>query len=256
MKKKNTLPKISVITVVLNNDKYIERCLKSVINQNYPKNKIEYIVIDGGSIDKTVSLIKKFQKKITYWHSKKDMGLYDAMNFGIKKSTGDIIGILNSDDFYNKNALKIVSNYFMKNKIDFLFGSVKKKRIYHNFFPDRLWYTFNVFPSHSVSFFIIKNSQKKIGLYNINFKYSSDRDLIYRLIKNKSFKGMATKKNEVLGTFNMSGLSSRVTFYEKILEEVKIRLSNKEKIIQTFGVMIIFLIYHLLKKTKKKIFNI
>ena len=67
---------------------------------------------------------------------------------------------------------------------------------------------------------------------------------------------MATKKNEVLGTFNMSGLSSRVTFYEKILEEVKIRLSNKEKIIQTFGVMIIFLIYHLLKKTKKKIFNI
>ena len=104
MKKKNTLPKISVITVVLNNDKYIERCLKSVINQNYPKNKIEYIVIDGGSIDKTVSLIKKFQKKITYWHSKKDMGLYDAMNFGIKKSTGDIIGILNSDDFYNKNA--------------------------------------------------------------------------------------------------------------------------------------------------------
>lgn len=254
MKKKNVLPKISIITVVLNNEKYIKRCIKSVINQNYSKNKIEYIVIDGGSTDKTTSIIKKFQNKIAYWHSKKDMGLYDAMNVGIKKSTGDIIGILNSDDFYNKNALKIVSSYFVKNKIDFLFGSVKKRRIYHNFFPERLWYTFNVFPSHSVSFFIKQNSQKKIGLYNTNFRYSSDRDLIYRLIKNKNFTGMATKKNEVLGTFNMSGLSSRVTFYEKIVEEVRIRLANKEKIIQTFGVMIVFLSYHLLKKIQKKVF--
>ena len=254
MKKKNILPKISIITVVLNNEKQITRCIKSIINQNYPKKNIEHIVIDGKSVDKTVSIIKRYQKKIYYWQSKKDLGLYDAMNIGIKKSTGDIIGILNSDDYFNKNAFKIVSKYFLKNKIDFLFGSVKKKRIYHNFFPERLWYTFNIFPSHSVSFFIKKYAQKKIGYYNIKFKYSSDRDLIYRLIKDKTFKGMATKKKEVLGIFNMSGLSSRVTFNEKILEEIKIRQSNKEKFVQTFGIMIIFLFYQFLKKIQKMIF--
>ena len=138
MKKKIAIPKISIITVVLNNDRQIKRCIKSVINQNYPKKKIEYIIIDGGSTDTTVSIIKKFQNKLAYWHSKRDMGLYDAMNKGIKKSSGDIIGILNSDDYYNKNALKVVSRYFLKNKIDFLFGSVKKKRIYHNFFPHKI----------------------------------------------------------------------------------------------------------------------
>ena len=127
------LPKISIVTVVLNQDKKIERSIKSVLNQNYPKNKIELIVIDGGSKDKTLTKIKKYKKQIKYWHSKKDKGLWDAMNIGIKKTSGDIIGILNADDYFYKNALKIVSKYFVKNKIDFLFGSVLKKRIYHNF---------------------------------------------------------------------------------------------------------------------------
>ena len=76
------------------------------------------------------------------------------MNIGIKKTSGDIIGILNADDYFYKNALKIVSKYFVKNKIDFLFGSVLKKRIYHNFKPEKILYTFNFYPSHSVSFFI------------------------------------------------------------------------------------------------------
>ena len=128
MKKKNTnLPKISIITVVLNGDKTINKCIKSVIAQSYPSHKIEHIVIDGGSSDKTISIIKKHQNKISYWQSKKDKGLYDGMNIGLKKCTGEIIGILNSDDFFNNNALKIVSKYFSKYKIDFLFGRVKKK---------------------------------------------------------------------------------------------------------------------------------
>ena len=250
--KKKIFPKISIITVVLNNERYIGRCIQSVIHQNYPKNKIEHIIIDGKSTDKTVSIIKKYEKKIFYWQSKNDLGLYDAMNIGIKKCTGDIIGILNSDDYYKKNALKIISKYFFNQKIDFLFGSVKKDRVYHNFFPNKLWYTFNIFPSHSVSFFIKRAVQNSIGLYDITFKYSSDRDLIYRLIKNKKFKGMATKKTEILGVFNMSGLSSRVSFFKKTLEEIRIRLSNNENFIQTFGVLLIFIIYHFIRKLFKK----
>ncbi len=255
MKKKKLLPKISIITVVLNNEKQIKRCIKSVINQNYPKKKIEHIIIDGGSIDSTIHIIKKFKNNITYWHSRKDKGLYDAMNQGIRKSSGDIIGILNSDDYYTRNALRIVSKYFLKNEIDYLFGSVKKKRIYHNFFPERLWYTFNIYPSHSASFFIKKKVQKKIGFYNTKFKYSSDRDLIYRLIKNTKLKGFATKKNELLGIFNMTGLSSKVNFFYKLSEEIKIRLSNKESFIKVFSIMTVFIIYHFTKKIQNGVFG-
>ena len=246
------LPKISIITVVLNGEKTINKCIRSVINQSYPSHKIEHIIIDGASTDKTVLIIKKYQKKITYWHSKKDAGLYDAMNIGLRKCTGNIIGILNSDDFFNKNALKVVSKYFINHKIDFLFGSVIKNRVYHNFFPNKLWYTFNIYPSHSVGFFITNKAQKKIGNYNTKFKYSADRDLIYRLIKKHRLRGLATKKREVLGTFNLKGLSSRLSFTEKTLEEIKIRLSNKQNIIQIISVTIVFLIYYFFKSFQAK----
>ena len=101
---------ISIITVVLNAEKTIERTIKSIINQSY--NKYEIIIIDGGSTDGTIDIIKKYKKKISYWISKKDQGIYHAMNKGIKKSSGNIIGILNSDDYYLKNALRTVNNYF------------------------------------------------------------------------------------------------------------------------------------------------
>jgi glycosyltransferase involved in cell wall biosynthesis len=246
------LPKISIITVVLNGEKTINKCIRSVIHQSYPSHKIEHIIIDGASTDKTVLIIKKYQKKIKYWHSKKDAGLYDAMNIGLRKCTGNIIGILNSDDFFNKNALKVVSKYFINHKIDFLFGSVIKNRVYHNFFPNKLWYTFNIYPSHSVGFFITNKAQKKIGNYNTKFKYSADRDLIYRLIKKYRLRGLATKKREVLGTFNLKGLSSKLSFTEKTLEEIRIRLSNKQNMIQIISVTIVFLIYYFFKSFQAK----
>ena len=75
------------------------------------------------------------------------------MNIGLKKCTGEIIGILNCDDFYYKNTFKIVAKYFALSNIDFLFGSVVKQKIFHSFYPTKLWYTFNIYPSHSVSFY-------------------------------------------------------------------------------------------------------
>ena len=253
-KKINNLPKITIITVVLNGEKTIGRCIRSVANQSYPRKKIEHIVIDGGSKDKTLSVIKKYKNNLAYWHTKKDKGIYDAMNAGIKKSKGEIIGILNSDDYFNKNALKKVSGYFKKYEIDFLFGSVKKSRIYHNYFPNKIWFTFNIYPSHSVSFFIRRKAQKKLGYYNTSFKYSADRDLVYRIIR-KKLKGTSTKKNEVLGTFSLSGISSRVSYFEKITEEFRIRLSNKENLLKIVLIMTITVIYHFLKKIQNRIFK-
>ena len=129
--------KISVITVTKNSEKFLEENIDSMNNQTY-KN-FEHIIIDGKSTDRTVEIIKKHKDKIDYWVSEPDKGLYDAMNIGLKKCTGDIIGILNSDDFYYKNTFQIVAKYFNLSQIDFLFGSVLKKKIFHSFYPKKLW---------------------------------------------------------------------------------------------------------------------
>lgn len=102
--------KISIITVCLNSVKTLERTIQSVLKQSY--DSLEYIVIDGGSTDGTVEIIKRYEEFISYWVSEKDHGLYDAMNKGLKKSTGEIIAFLNSDDWYEENTLVKVNSYF------------------------------------------------------------------------------------------------------------------------------------------------
>ena len=100
-------PLFSIITVVYNGEKFLEKAITSVINQSY--KDFEYIVIDGGSTDKSLEIIKKYEKKIDYWVSEKDKGIYDAFNKGMKVSRGKFIGFINSDDTYKKKCFK---NYF------------------------------------------------------------------------------------------------------------------------------------------------
>ena len=217
--------KISIITVVKNNKDTIEKNILSLINQNY-KN-YEHIIIDGGSEDGTIELINKYKMDIKYFISEKDNGIYDAMNKGIDKAEGDIIGILNADDYYFSNALEIVNNYFEKYKeIDFLFGSVQKHKLHHGFYPKKILWTFGFYTSHSVGFFIKSEAQKKLGHYNIKYKYSSDYDLFFRMIVKLKMKGMATHKNEVMGHFGLNGLSSRLKYIDYLNENTQIRLDN------------------------------
>ena len=235
----------SVITVSLNQKK-IKKNIYSLSKQTY-KN-FEHIIIDGGSADGTLEIIEKNSNKISYWESKKDKGIYDAMNKGIKKSRGDIIGILNADDYYYKNALNIVRKYFQNKKIDFLFGTVKKDRILHGFWPNKIAWKFNIYPSHSGGFFIKKSAHKKIGYYNLDYKYSSDRDLIYRMIVKHKLNGTCTKRTEILSKFNTQGISSNVGFFERLFEESKIRLNNNQNF---FFVIFLFIIH-----TVNKLLNI
>ncbi len=109
-KQKKQWPKISIITPSYNQGKYIERTIKSVLDQNYPN--LEYIVMDGGSTDETVDILKKYDDKII-WTSEPDKGQTDAINKGIRRSTGDIIGYLNSDDTYEPEAFTTVANFFV-----------------------------------------------------------------------------------------------------------------------------------------------
>jgi len=102
------LPKISIITPTLNQGRFIERTIESVLNQGYPN--LEYIVVDGGSRDGTIDILKKYEKRLV-WISGKDRGQADAINKRIRKSTGDIMAYLNSDDVYEKGALKRVGEY-------------------------------------------------------------------------------------------------------------------------------------------------
>ena len=217
--------KISIITVVKNKVNTIERSIKSVINQNY--SNFEYIIIDANSDDGTSEKIKKYNEKISTVIREDDRGIWDAMNKGLKYVNGDIIGFLNADDFYYENAFEIVNKYFNNNKIDFLFGSVQKYKLMHGFNPKLISWSFGFYTSHSVGFFIKTKNHKKIGYYNQKY-LSADLDFFYKMIVNEKFKGISTKKNEVLGEFASGGFSSRVNYIEHLKDLNKIRLDNKQ----------------------------
>ena len=225
-KRSSNKPLVTVITVVFNNKKYLEETIKSVLNQSY--QNIEYIIIDGGSNDGTLKIIKKFDKKINYWISEKDNGIYDAFNKGLKYATGDLIGFVNSDDILLKDALKYLVKYYKINKeTDFFFGLVKKHwGILHGYKPWKIRFTWGFYTSHSTGFFIKKKLVKIVGFYNTKYKYSADYDYFYRMIVKKKLKGIATKKNELFGVFRRGGFSSQVNFLDHLFECTRIRLDN------------------------------
>ena len=223
-------PLFSIITVVYNGEKYLEETIESVIKQKF-KN-FEYIVIDGGSTDNSVKIIEKFEKKIDYWVSEKDRGIYDAFNKGMRVSKGKFIGFINSDDIYKKNALKIISNYIKKNQqADFIFGSVKKHwGVLYGYKPHKIKYSWGFYSSHSTGFFVKRKVAEKVGFYNIKYKYHADYDYFYRLIVKNKMKGISTKKNEIVGIFRRGGFSSKISFWKKLKEDIRIRHDNGQNI--------------------------
>ena len=242
MKKK---PLISIITVCKNSQLTIERTIKSVINQKY-KN-IEYLIIDGKSEDNTLSILKKYKSRFKKVISEKDKGIYDAFNKGLKFAKGDLIGFVNSDDTLKLNALKILVKYYNKfPDKDFYFGSVKKKwGIIHGYKPWLIHFSWGFYTSHSTGFFIKRNAAKKVGKYNLKYKYSADYDYFYRMIVKNKLNGIATKKNEIFGVFKSGGFSSKVNFIEHLYECTKIRIDNKQPLILVSIIFIIKLLYNI-----------
>ena len=173
MKNINKHPKFTLITVVLNNKDLLEKTIKSVLRQNF-KN-FEYILIDGGSKDGTLAILKKYNAKLDYWLSEKDDGIYHAFNKGMELSRGEYIGIINSDDTYRPNALSIISKYIKKNrKIDFIFGSVQKRwGLLSGYKPWKIYFSWGFYSSHSTGFFIKNTAAEKVGYYNLKYKYHS-----------------------------------------------------------------------------------
>ena len=119
----NNVPKISIITPVFNAQDTIAQTIKSVLSQDYAN--IEYIIVDGQSTDNTLSIINKLKDERTTVISEKDNGIYDAMNKGISRATGEITGIINADDYYLPGALKTVANTFLETNADIVYGNLR-----------------------------------------------------------------------------------------------------------------------------------
>lgn len=181
---------ISIITVCFNSQNYIRDSIESVLNQTY--SHIEYIIIDGGSTDKTLDIIKSYDRRITKCISEKDNGIYHAMNKGLQMASGDYVGILNSDDFYiNNNVIEKVVDELKKKKTDCLFadliyveGSNPKKQVRYWESKPFIKKSFRKgwHPPHP-TFFVKNDIYKKLGYFNLQFKLSADFELMLRFLE-------------------------------------------------------------------------
>lgn len=192
--------KVSIITVTYNAGKYLEKTLLSILSQSY--SNIELIVIDGNSTDGTLEVLKKYQNQLAYI-SEPDSGIYDAMNKGVALATGDIVGILNSDDvlYENDTIEKIVKSFSLD--IDCIYGNVvivnKLDQIVRKYNSSNFIlsdFEFGHMPPHP-SFYVRKNLFQNFGFYNTSFKISADFDLLLRYLYIHKIKSKFLNQNIV-----------------------------------------------------------
>lgn len=203
------LPVVTVITVVYNGRTYLKEAIRSVLYQTYPN--VEYIIIDGGSTDGTLDIVREYEDRIDYWVSEKDNGIYDAMNKGIQLSLGQMIGILNSDDWYELYAIeRALDTMSINSEIGLVHGAMnrwshdgrlestygwKEKR-----YSDILFMPFN----HPTCFFR-KEVYEKLGTFDTSFRTAADYDFSLRF-KKAEYKSIYI--DDVLANFCKGGVTS------------------------------------------------
>lgn len=219
--------KITIITVCYNSASHIEDAINSVAGQDY--QEIEHIVIDGNSDDGTRQILEKHSGKLADWISEPDRGIYDAMNKGIKKANGDVIGILNSDDFYFDNqVLTKVAKAFSDIETDAVFGDL----IFVN--PNDLSQTIRTYSSNSwhpgkfakgympahPTFFVRKKFYEKYGLFETDYKIAADYEMLIRLlyVHQLNYKYLPLKMVKMRkGGVSSNGIRSNITLNNEIM---------------------------------------
>lgn len=205
--------------------------MESVLGQTY--TDWEYIVVDGGSKDGTVDLIREYEPRFggkLKWTSEPDKGIYDAMNKGIQKSTGDVVGILNSDDYYTTtDALSTIASAFSDEKLDAVYGDIhfiregepdKIVRYYSSRHFKPFWLRFGFMPAHP-SFYCKRSVFEQYGLYRLDYKIGADYEMMVRLLKKYKIRAKYIGKDFVTmrtGGASTRNVQSRITL---IKEDVK-----------------------------------
>lgn len=211
--------KISIVTPVFNAEKTIERTILSVINQKC-KSQIEYIIIDGGSQDNTLNILKRYSEQIDILISEKDRGTYDAMNKGISLATGDIVGIINADDWYNEGALESVEQVLMKyTDISIIHSPV------NNYFNGKQLSTFQPGQLENLAFrftiahpscFVKKSLYEQLGLFDLSYSIAADYDFIFRAYTSGAkFYCVDTP----IASFSLDGISGKLINKLKLIYE-------------------------------------
>ena len=222
---------ISIITATYNSAETINDTIKSVLCQT--NKDFEYIIVDGGSTDETIDIVKSYESEFSSrlkWVSEKDKGIYDAMNKGIKMASGDIIGILNSDDYYTSDdILQTIADAFKCQNVDAIYGDIhfikdgvpdKCVRYYSSRLFSPFWLRFGFMPAHP-SFYCKRDVFDKSGLYRLDYKIGSDYEMMVRLFRKHKISSRYVPKDFVTmrtGGASNSNLQSRLTL---IKEDVK-----------------------------------
>ena len=208
---------ISLITATYNSASTIADTLKSVLEQTY--KDIEYWIIDGCSKDGTMDILRHYEPMFggkLHIVSEPDRGIYDAMNKGIARATGDVVGLLNSDDYYTSNdALATIARFFSHNDADAIYGDIhfvndsnpEKCVRYYSSALFRPWLLrFGFMPAHP-SFYVRREVYRKYGTYSLDYKIASDYDLMVRLLYKHRIKATYIKKDFV--TMRTGGISTK-----------------------------------------------
>ncbi|NEO98666.1 MAG: glycosyltransferase [Symploca sp. SIO2E9] len=175
--------KISIITPVYNAVNTLEKTILSVVNQEIT-SELEYIIVDGGSTDGSLEIINRYLDKIGLFISEKDLGVYDAMNKGVTRATGDIIGIINSDDWYNDGAIKIVESFFREHQeASIIYSPINNYfdgNYLNTFIPGNLDNLVFKFTINHPSCFVKKSVYERVGLFDLCYSIAADYDFILR----------------------------------------------------------------------------
>ncbi len=211
------MPSVSVVTVVFNAALTLRDSIESVLDQK--GIDLEYIIIDGGSTDGTVDIIKEYSDRLAYWVSERDSGIYDAMNKGIAQATGALVGIINSDDWYASGVLKTVYDQHLKNPDavihgDMMLVSESAEDLYLLPAPDHpsVQGEFRKMTVNHPATFVPRHLYEKYGTFDLSYRLSADYELIIRLL-NKGVQFVPL--HQVTSYFRLGGQSGGLETYKE-----------------------------------------
>lgn len=207
-------PLISIVTAVLNGEAHLARSIESVRDQNYPN--VEHVIVDGGSLDRTLEIVQQYENALARHISEPDEGIYDAMNKGIRMTKGEIVGLLNADDFYpHPEVISEVVQAFERTGADAVFADLiivdrdnpeRIVRYYDSsgFHPSR--FAQGWMPPHP-TFFVLRKHYESLGLYRTDYKIAADYELLTRFLARHKLSHARIPK--VLVHMRTGGVSSR-----------------------------------------------